>query len=329
MLINIAICILSFIVGLICEYIYLKLKHRKKNDLTLMLNQLKNSIEKFEIQNNQNTIEVKETIKEAEHLAKMLTTNQNLKGKFGEDCLENIIKFCYPNENIHYIKQFNSVNSEGKNIKPDFLINLPNNKAIAIDCKLNLEKYIEFKECNDKELSKIKKNEFIKDLNNTIAQLSNKKYETMMGCNQTDFILMYVPLEPIITLIYTDNDFIGVVKNALEKNIIIVGNSSVLTTIKLVKTLWAQNTQEKNIEKIIQNAQSIYNYIAKHSQNLFEIKKLLEENTRKFNLEYEKLTQQNEFFKKIEELREYGVQTTNKKIGKNLIEVEINKDFLN
>jgi len=328
MFIYFCIGITTFLIGALLSYVICKINFSKKTNLSFMLNDLKNTIEKFEYQNLQNTKEVKDSIKEAEHLAKLLTTNQNLKGKFGEDCLESIIKFCYPNENIHYIKQFNSTNSDGKQVKPDFLIKLPNNKAIAIDCKLNLEKYIDYKECNEKELSKIKKNEFIKDINNTINLLSNKKYETIDSINQTDFILMYIPLEPVITTIYTDNDFSGVIKNAIEKNIIIVGNSSVLTTLKLVKSLWAQEKQEKNIEKIVDLAQNIYDYIAKHSQNLYEIKQTLEENTNRFNKEYEKLTKSNILFKKIEELKEYGISASNKKIGKNLIELEINKDFL-
>ena len=43
---------------------------------------------------------------------------------------------------INYIKQYTTQNSEDKQIKPDYLIKLPNNKSILIDCKLNLEKYI-------------------------------------------------------------------------------------------------------------------------------------------------------------------------------------------
>ena len=34
-----------------------------------------------------------------------------------------------------------------------------------------------------------------------------------------------------------------------------------IPTIKLIKQLWAQDTQEKNIDKIIEIAQNIYEYI--------------------------------------------------------------------
>ena len=320
--------IISFLVGFILSSIIFK---KKNNDIALftMLNDFKNSIDEYKNQTIINTKEINNAIKTASDLTKILTTNQNLKGQFGEDCLEAILKTCYPNENINYIKQYQTQNEENKDIKPDYLIKLPNDKTILIDCKLNLEKYIEYKENDDIELSLHKKNEFIKDLNSTINLLSNKKYETAKDISQAGFILMYIPLEPVLTTIYTDKDFLGVIKNANEKNIIIVGNSSVLTTIRLTKLLWAQNAQENNLEKIINIAQSIYEYISIHTQNLYKIKVIMEENYQNFNKEYEKLSQNNKLFKLTEELREYGIQTNSKKQGKKLNEIKIHQDFLN
>ena len=320
--------IISFLVGFVLSSIIFK---KKNNDIALftMLNDFKNSIDEYKNQTVINTKEINNAIKTASDLTKILTTNQNLKGQFGEDCLEAILKTCYPNENINYIKQYQTQNEENKDIKPDYLIKLPNDKTILIDCKLNLEKYIEYKENDDIELNSQKKNEFIKDLNSTINLLSNKKYETAKDISQAGFILMYIPLEPVLTTIYTDKDFLSVIKNANEKNIIIVGNSSVLTTIRLTKLLWAQNAQEENLDKIINIAQNIYEYISIHTQNLYKIKVLMEENCQNFNKEYEKLAQNNKLFKLTEELREYGIQTNSKKQGKKLNEIKIHQDFLN
>ncbi len=317
--------ILIFGLGFIISFLIFK-NQNNKNHLILSLNELKKTIEDYKVQNAINSNEIIGNIKETAKLAKALTTNQNLKGQFGENCLENILKVCFPNENSDYIKQIDTINNENKKIKPDFLVKLPNNKSILIDCKLNIEKYLEYKE-NDNDLSK--KNEFIKDINSTINTLSNKKYETAQNLIQPDFILMYIPIEPIISEIYTDKDYIQVIKNANEKNIIIVGNSSILTTIRLTKTLWAQETQERNMQNIINTVETLYQTIAKHAQQLAKIKEILNENTDNFNKEFEKITKENYFFKTAEKLREYGIQTSNKRMGKKLDEIKINSEFLN
>ena len=313
----------SFLFGFIIAYFVFK---RKENDFSLYntLNEFKKSIDEYKNQTIINTNEVNNAIKTASDLTKLLTTNQNLKGQFGEDCLEAILKNANFQENINYFKQFQTQNEENKEIKPDFLVSLPNEKSILIDCKLNLEKYIEYKE---DELNLTKKTDFIKDLNTTINNLYNKKYETALNLKQPDFILMYIPIETIMTLIYTDKDFLTVIKNANEKNIIIVGNSSILTTIRLVKLIWAQNKQERNIDNIISIAQNIYEMISIHTQNLYKIKTTMEENTRNFNKEYEKLTN-DKIFKITQELKELGIQSSNKKNGRKLDEIKIHEDFL-
>lgn len=324
---HILIGLISFISGFLIALIFCKKKNTDYG-LYAILNDFKKSIDEYKNQTEINTKEINSAIKTASSLTRILTTNQNLKGQYGQDCLEAVLKACYPNDNINYIKQYKTFNQENKEIRPDFLINLPNNKSILIDCKLNLEKYIEYKENEETELKENKKSEFIKDLNTTINLLANKKYETAQDLNQADFILMYVPLEPVLTLIYTDKDFLSVIKNANEKNIIIVGNSCVLTTIKLVKLLWAQELQEKNIEKIINIAQNIYEYIAQHAQNLYKIKQLADENMQNITKEYEKIANNNKLFKLTEELRAYGIQTNSRKEGRKLSEIKIPNNFL-
>ena len=139
---------------------------------------------------------------------------------------------------------------------------------------------------------------------------------------------MYVPLEPVLTTIYTDSDCLSIVKNASNKNIVIVGNSSVITVLKLTRLLWAKSVQNENINNIINLAQNLYDVVAQHSKNLYEIKNILEDNTNKFNKEYEKISKEGKLFKTIEQLKSYGIQTQNKKLGRKTDEITINPDFL-
>lgn len=325
----IAVLILVFFFGFFLGFIFSRLLKSNNNDkLSFLLSDLKDEIRNLIKQNDLNINEVKFAIGETSKLTKALTTNQNLKGQFGEDCLEAVINACFPNKNLNYIKQFETYNNENKKIKPDYIINLPNDKKIIVDCKLNLEKFIEFQEasCENKNF---KKTELIKDLNSTINLLANKKYETALNLSQCDFILMYIPLEALITCIYTDSDFLSVVKNANEKNIIIVGNSSILTTIRLVNLLWCHYNQDKNIDKIIEIAHNIYNLIALHSKNMTQMKTFIDEFHCEFNKEFNKFKNDNKLFCMAEELRNCGINVRAKKNGKKLDEIEIEKDFLN
>lgn len=306
---------------------YMTAKLSKKDEVKTCLDDLKKNLDEYIKNDEKNRLETQYIVKSAVELNKLLTTNQNLKGKFGEDCLENVIKYCFPQNKLNYIKQYSTLNSDDKSIKPDYLINLPNDKNMIIDCKLNLEKYIEYKQASD-EIKLNKKKELIADINSTVNSLANKKYETAKNLIQPDFILMYIPLESVLTLIYTDSDFLSVVKNANEKNIIIVGNSSILTTLRLVNLLWAQNKQQENIENIINIAQNIYDLIANHSQNLYNLKQIINQNTETFNKEFEKFSENSKIFKETQKLKDFGLEAKNKKIGSKISTNEIQEEFL-
>ena len=317
---------LGFCFGILVSMLFVK--NKKSSLFENLILDFKKSIDELKILNEQNSFEIKSALKTSENLSKTLTTNQNIKGKFGEECLENIIKVCFPNENIDYIKQFVTKNDDDKTIKPDYLINLPNNNAILIDCKLNLEKFVLYKEKLNTEFENTAKKELITDINSTINSLSNKKYQTAKLITQPNFVFVYIPLEPLVSLIYTDCDFLSVIKNAYDKNVIIVGNSGILTSIRLVKEIWANTIQNSNIENIIAKAETIYNLIAIHSKNMTNLKNLITEFNLSFEKEYQKFSSDNKLFKVTQELKDFGISTLTKKVGKKIENTEIVDEFL-
>ncbi len=321
--------ILSFVFGFFVSFLIFKNKSNKTQDYGLysLLTDFKNSINEYKEQTKINTLEVTNAIKTSQKLVNALQTNQNLKGKFCEDNLELILKSCNYIENIHYIKQYRDINEDNREIKPDFLIKLPNEKSILIDCKLNFEKYFEYVENINLDNLKTKKTEFIKDLNETINLLSNKKYQSAKTLIQNDFILMYIPIENIITMIYTDSDFLSLVKNANDKNIIIVGASSILTVLRLVKNIWANEIQQNNIEKIASIAQNIYDVISSHSQNLAKLRQTMIDNLEAFDKDYNVIKSQ-KLFKLCNELSDLGISPKIKKEGRKLFEQKIHSDFI-
>ena len=115
--------------------------------------------------------------------------------------------------------------------------------------------------------------------------------------------------------------------------------------VELLKVLSESNSDEINLEqnksvvksqlktfaKKVDKARKLfdeYELIAQHTQNLFTLKTQLEENTKKFNKEFDNISN-NKLFQNIEQLREYGIQLNSKKVGKKVNEIEIHKDFIN
>lgn len=296
-------------------------KAEEISPLNTILKDFKDSIDNYQKSHKEESLEIKNAISIAEKYAKALTTNQNSKGEFGEKLLEQTLNFANLKENVHYTKQF----SQGAT-KPDFIIYLPENKHLIIDSKVILKNYLEYRETE----TECDKKAFLNDLTTCINQLGNKHYEQIENTHQAGFILMYIPIESCVNLIYTDPDFRKILELANAHNIIITGTSSIIVTLRLVANLWTTKNSYDNIKNIIETGEKLYNNIATHAQNLLTIQSAIENASKSINSEINRFKEKNNgsIFKEAEKLREFGIEAKNTKSGKKFIENKIPEEFL-
>lgn len=297
-------------------------KSEEINPVNKMLKDFKEAIDNYQKSHEIESLEIKNAVSTAEKYAKALTTNQNLKGEFGEHQLEQILKFSGLSENIHYTKQFVSGSA-----KPDFVINLPQGNHLIIDSKVILKNFIEYA---NNDFDPNCKKDFYKDLTDCIINLAKKNYEEIEGLNQPDFILMFIPIESCINLIYSDYDFQKAVELASSKNIIMVGMASLLVTLRLVNQLWATKNKTDNIENIITAGENLYNNITLHCQGLMSIKQAIENASIAITTEINRFIYRNNgsIFKEAEKLKGYGIEAKSTKSGKKIIQNSIPEEFL-
>lgn len=296
-------------------------KAEEISPLNTILKDFKDSIDNYQKSHKEESLEIKNAISIAEKYAKALTTNQNSKGEFGEKLLEQTLNFANLKENVHYTKQF----SQGAT-KPDFIIYLPENKHLIIDSKVILKNYLEYRETE----TECDKKAFLNDLTTCINQLGNKHYEQIENTHQAGFILMYIPIESCVNLIYTDPDFRKILELANAHNIIITGTSSIIVTLRLVANLWTTKNNYDNVKNIIETGEKLYNNIATHAQNLLTIQSAIENASKSINSEINRFKEKNNgsIFKEAEKLHEFGIEAKNTKSGKKFIENKIPEEFL-
>lgn len=296
-------------------------KAEEISPLNTILKDFKDSIDNYQKSHKEESLEIRNAISIAEKYAKALTTNQNSKGEFGEKLLEQTLNFANLKENVHYTKQF----SQGAT-KPDFIIYLPENKHLIIDSKVILKDYLEYRETE----TECDKKAFLNDLTTCINQLGNKHYEQIENTHQAGFILMYIPIESCVNLIYTDPDFRKILELANTHNIIITGTSSIIVTLRLVANLWTTKNSYDNVKNIIETGEKLYNNIATHAQNLLTIQSAIENASKSINSEINRFKEKNNgsIFKEAEKLHEFGIEAKNTKSGKKFIENKIPEEFL-
>lgn len=305
--------------------------------LTKELGEFKAKVEKFNLSGVENTIKIVEQIgnleknnkiieQEAKNLVEALTKNQNVKGSYGEDLLDTILQSCGMVEGVHYAKQLVTTaeslrDNESHIVRPDVVINLPNNHHLIIDSKVTLTSYLDYVKDN----TKLK--EFKSEVKKRITDLANKNYQNAGDLSQPDFVLMYMPVETSVNLLYEDYDLINA---AYKSNIIIVGTSSLLATIRLVNQLMAQQKQKESINQIVSAGTNLYETFVQFCEDLIDVQKRFEDVNKKLNTTINRFRRGNKnkpsLFSQVEALRDFGI-STNKEIPEKLL-IEAEEDEL-
>ena len=288
--------------------------------LTKELGEFKEKVEHFNLKGVENTTKIVEQItnleknnkiieQEAKNLVEALTKNQNTKGSFGENLLDTILQSCGMQEGTHYSKQFvtkatNLKDEEIHTIRPDVVVYLPNNRHLIIDSKVTLTSYLEYVEDNSK------LNEFKSEVKKRITDLANKNYQGAGDLFQPDFVLMYMPVESSVNLLYED---LELVKQAYKSNIIIVGTASLLTTIRLVNQLLAQQKQAESVQQIVTAGSNLYETFVQFCDDLVDLQKRMNDVSSKFTTTINRFKRNSKnkpsLFSQVNALKEYGISS--------------------
>ncbi len=306
--------------------------------LTKELGEFKEKVEHFNLKGVENTTKIVEQItnleknnkiieQEAKNLVEALTKNQNAKGSFGENLLDTILQSCGMQEGVHYSKQFvtkatNLKDEEIHTIRPDVVVYLPNDRHLIIDSKVTLTSYLEYIEDNSKLA------DFKTEVKKRITDLANKNYQGAGDLSQPDFVLMYMPVESSVNILYDDLDLI---KQAYKANIIIVGTASLLTTIRLVNQLLAQQKQAESVQQIVSAGSNLYDTFVQFCDDLIDLQKKMSDVSSKFTTTINRFKRNSKnkpsLFSQVNALKEYGINSL-KEIPQNLLETETEETLL-
>lgn len=192
----------------------------------------------------------------AQNLADALRGNQKMQGDWGEMALERILEISGLQKGREYDAQSSLKDESGANLRPDVIVNLPENKHIIIDSKVSLlafERMINAEEDTDQ---KIQLTAHIHSIKTHIKQLSEKNYTHLKGIDTPEFVLMFLPIESAFAMAMKEEP--GLYQFAWEKRVVIVTPSTLLATLKTIESIWKQERQNRHALDIADQAGKLY-----------------------------------------------------------------------
>ena len=313
-----------------------KFKKQNKEQIDTLLSPLSEQIEKFKKKvedTNEKGVERNAMLmqkiisleslnnklsQDALNLANALKGDSKTQGDWGESRLELLLEKSGLTNGVHFSTQAAYKDDEGKLKKPDFIINLPENKHLIIDSKVSLTAYVEYYNAEDEitEQQAIKRH--LDSIKRHYMELSDKDYPNLYGINTPDHVLMFVPNEPALMLALNEDK--NLYLNALEKNIVLVSASTLLATLSTVASIWKQEDQKRNALEIAKEGGLLYDKFEGFVQDLIKVGKSIKSSKDSYEDAMSKLTEgRGNIIKKIENLKDLGAKTK-KSLPQNIID---------
>ena len=262
--------------------------------------------------------------KEANNLTNALKGQAKTQGNWGEMILENILEKSGLVKGREYFVQQSFTDEEGKRLQPDVVVNYPGNKSIVIDSKVSLNAYERYSNEEDKARQEGELKAHIDAIKMHIITLSAKNYQDLYQLTSLDFVLMFVPIEPaFMVAIQADQDLWSY---AYERRILLISPTNLISTLKIVSSLWRQEYQNRNAMEIAKQSGDLYDKFVGLMDDLINVGKRLKSTQESYEESMKKLSSgKGNLIKRAEDIKALGAKA-GKSLPQTLIERSIDDE---
>lgn len=261
---------------------------------------------------------------EARNLTTALRGSSKAQGDWGELIVRNLLEKAGLREGEHFREQesFDTAGDGGersRKVRPDVIVNLPGNRHLVIDSKVSLNAYTDSVNAatDDERKSAVKRH--LASVRGHVDELAAKRYHKLHALETPDFVVMFVPIEPAFLVALHEDE--GLWRYAYEKEVLLVGPTTLLFVIRIVDNLWQQELQARNVQDVMNRGAELYDKFVGFVGDLEAVGKSLRGADQSYSNAMKKLSEgRGNLIRQVELLKELGVRT-GKSLPRNLLDV--------
>lgn len=245
---------------------------------------------------------------EAHALTQALKGQAQARGAWGELVLERLLESSGLRRDHDYVLQESMTNGDGRRLRPDVILRLPDERHLVIDSKVSLVDYERCVNASDPAARAAATRAHTLALRRHVEELSGKRYEDAGALCTPDYVLMFVPIEPAFTTALEADP--ALYEWAFDRRVILVTSPTLLATLKTIATLWKQDRQARNVQEIARRGGLLYDKFVGLYNDLEAVGRHLARARESFDEVFSKLrTGRGNLLAQVEDLRVLGAKT--------------------
>lgn len=206
---------------------------------------------------------------DAMSLTNALRGENKTQGNWGEMVLEKLLEQSGLRKGHEYEVQGTFRNEEGRMLRPDVVLHLPESKDIIIDSKVSLkahDDYINAIEGKDQDQAMKR---LVISIRSHIKELRSKHYDHIPELRTLDYVFMFVPIDGVYTSALDADPTLY--QDTMDHHIMVVTPSTLMLALKTISNIWRYEHQNENALDIAVRAGKLYDKFVNFTESLTEV----------------------------------------------------------
>ena len=243
-------------------------------------------------------------------LTRALKGSSRVRGDWGELVLESVLRNSGLEEGVHYERQ-TSVNDDedGRRLRPDVLVRLPDDRCVVVDSKVNLIAWQEAMDAIDEpQLHSAALLRHADGLRRHVKDLSDRAYPKACGDRALDITVAFVPIEGALSAALGADPELQTY--AFQRKVVFASPNTLMALLRVVDRLWVRDTMQRRALEIGDLGGKVLDAVQGFLNDFDQVGKKIEEAEKAFGSARRRLTESNQsVVRRAQRLSDLGVRS--------------------
>ncbi len=195
-----------------------------------------------------------------------------VRGRWGELTLRRTVELAGMVEHCDFDEQAGSTSDEGRRLRPDMVVHLPNERRVVVDAKTPLDAYLAAIEADSEGEREAQLQRHTEQVKAKVKDLTSKAYWRQFE-DTLDFVVMFVPGEQFLAAALERDPALQ--ENALRDRVILATPPTLVALLRAIAYGWRQKSLEENAQEIRKLGEELHDRAATFAEHLARIGKSL------------------------------------------------------
>ncbi|MEW6321747.1 MAG: DNA recombination protein RmuC [Acidobacteriota bacterium] len=202
-----------------------------------------------------------------------------VRGRWGEIQLRRAIELADMVAYCDFLEQPTLAGESGRQ-RPDVVVTLPGNRAVAVDAKVPLEAYLNAQEAGDDAVREGHLADHARQVREHMVKLGGKQYwEALQPA--PDFVVMFLPGEAFFQAALQQDP--GLIEFGVRHRVFPASPITLIALLQVIAHGWRQERLAENAEEIRALGRQLYDRVTKLTMHLDTVRQRLDGTVRAFN----------------------------------------------